>query len=131
MEKPIAYQGAEVYVNQEVVDFLDQDRKKMQAQERQDRRHLSRSSFEQLEATTHGATDANIVFDLVWKRLQLQKLQSVMDSLTAHEGQLIKFYYMDEMSMKDIGTLMGGVSKMAVSKRLNKLLLKLQGLMET
>ena len=42
----IIYNGAQVSVPKEVADFLEQDRKREQAQEKQDARHLSKSAFE-------------------------------------------------------------------------------------
>ena len=45
----IEYNGKQLSVPKEVADFLSQDRKRQQAQERQDRRHLSKSDFENLQ----------------------------------------------------------------------------------
>ena len=42
----IEYNGEQVSVPKEVADFLEQDRKREQAQEKQDQRHLSKSEFE-------------------------------------------------------------------------------------
>ena len=42
----IPYNGQQVSVPKEVADFLEQDRKQEQAQEKQDERHLSKSEFE-------------------------------------------------------------------------------------
>ena len=42
----IPYSGQQVSVPKEVADFLEQDRKREQAQEKQDERHLSKSEFE-------------------------------------------------------------------------------------
>ena len=42
----IVYNGEQVSVPREVADFLEQDRKREQAQEKQDTRHLSKSEFE-------------------------------------------------------------------------------------
>ena len=42
----ITYSGQQVSVPKEVADFLEQDRKREQAQEKQDERHLSKSEFE-------------------------------------------------------------------------------------
>lgn len=42
----IVYCGETVSVPKEVADFLEQDRKREQAQEKQDARHLSKSEFE-------------------------------------------------------------------------------------
>lgn len=40
------YNGEQVLVPKETAEFLEQDRKRVQAQARQDKRHLSRSEFE-------------------------------------------------------------------------------------
>ena len=42
----IIYNGEQVSVPKEVADFLEQDRKRERAQEKQDARHLSKSEFE-------------------------------------------------------------------------------------
>ena len=42
----IVYNGEQVSVPREVADFLEQDRKREQAQEKQHARHLSKSEFE-------------------------------------------------------------------------------------
>ena len=42
----IVYNSEQVSVPKEVADFLEQDRKREQAQEKQDARHLSKSEFE-------------------------------------------------------------------------------------
>lgn len=42
----IEYNGEQVSVPKEVADFLEQHRKREQAQEKQDQRHLSKSEFE-------------------------------------------------------------------------------------
>ena len=42
----IIYNGEQVSVPREVADFLEQDRKREQAQEKQDASHLSKSEFE-------------------------------------------------------------------------------------
>lgn len=42
----IIYNGEQVSVPKEVADFLEQDRKRQQAQDKQDARHLSKSKFE-------------------------------------------------------------------------------------
>ena len=42
----ITYSGQQVSVPKEVADFLEQDRKREQAQDKRDHRHLSKSDFE-------------------------------------------------------------------------------------
>ena len=42
----IIYNGEPVSVLKEVADFLEQDRKREQAQDKRDERHLSKSEFE-------------------------------------------------------------------------------------
>ena len=69
----IVYNGEQVSVPKEVADFLEQDRKREQAQEKQDARHLSKSEFETvlsgLECVKRPAEDA------VLRNLRLENLR--------------------------------------------------------
>ena len=58
----IIYNGAQVSVPKEVADFLEQDRKREQAQERQDARHLSNVSYNIV--TVEGAAASRVFFHL-------------------------------------------------------------------
>ncbi len=131
MDKTITYRNAEITVTSEVAEFLEQDKKREEAQKKSDRRHLSKSIFEQIEATAETSFDDSYIFGLVNKNLKLKKLGEVMEKLSEDEKQLIYLYYSKEFSMEKIGEIMGGVTKMAISKRLKKLLFKMRNLMET
>ena len=69
----IIYSGQQVSVPKEVADFLEQDRKREQAQEKQDKRHLSKSEFE----TVLSGSDRvrRPVEDTVLRNLQLEILR--------------------------------------------------------
>ena len=73
----IVYNGEQVSVPKEVADFLEQDRKREQAQEKQDARHLSKSEFETvlsgLECVKRPAEDAvlrNLRLENLWEPLR-------------------------------------------------------------
>lgn len=119
----IEYNGKQLSVPKEVADFLSQDRKRQQAQERQDRRHLSKSDFETVLSwhTTCDSTE-----DLVMRNLRLENLRKAVSALSDEERQLISLRYDQELTMEAIGKILG-VSKMAVSKRLKKLHNQLKG----
>ena len=119
----IEYNGKQLSVPKEVADFLSQDRKRQQAQERQDRRHLSKSDFETVLSwhTTCDSTE-----DLVMRNLRLENLRKAASALSDEERQLISLRYDQELTMEAIGKILG-VSKMAVSKRLKKLHNQLKG----
>ena len=111
----IVYNGEQVSVPKEVADFLEQDRKREQAQEKQDARHLSKSEFETvlsgLECVKRPAEDA------VLRNLRLENLRGAIDV----QGQnLLSLRYSDALTMDEIGQIYG-ISRMAVSKRLKKL----------
>ena len=120
----ITYQGEQVSVLQEVADFLEQDRKHMEAQGRRDRRHLIQSGFE--AAVNSQPQTQRELEDAALKNLQLEKLRKAVVELEDQDQQLISLRYDDELSMEKIGKLQN-VSKMAVSKRLKKLHQKLRG----
>ena len=119
----IIYSGQQVSVPKEVADFLEQDRKREQAQEKQNKRHLSKSAFE----TVLSSSDCvrRPVEDAVLWNLQLETLRKAVDELGEQDRDLIQLRY-GGLTMEEIGTIYG-VSKAAVSKRLKKLHEQLMG----
>ena len=114
----IVYNGEQVSVPKEVADFLEQDRKREQAQERQDARHLSKSEFE----TVPSGSDCvrRPVEDAALRNLQLENLRKAIAELDAQGQNLLSLRYSGELTMDEISQIYG-ISRMAVSKRLKKL----------
>ena len=114
----ITYCGQRVSVPKEVADFLEQDRKREQAQDKQDQRHLSKSEFE----TVLFCSDCvrRPVEDTVLRNLRLECLRKAVDGLGDQSRDLVELRYGQGLTMEEIGTIYG-VSKAAVSKRLKKL----------
>ena len=120
----ITYSGQQVSVPKEVADFLEQDRKREQAQEKQDERLLSKSEFE----TVLSGSDCvrRPVEDAVLWNLRLENLRKAVNVLDRRSRELIDFRYAKGLTIEEIGKFYG-VSRMAVSKRLKKLHEKLKG----
>ena len=120
----IVYNGEQVSVSKDVADFLEQDRKREQAQEKQDARHLSKSEFETvlsgLECIKRPVEDAAL------RNLRLENLWGAIAELDVQGQNLLPLQYSGELTMEEIGQIYG-ISKMAVSKRLKKLHKKLGG----
>ena len=118
----IVYSGEQVSVPKEVADFLEWDRKREQAQERQDARHLSKSEFE----TVPSGSDCvrRPVEDAALRNLQLENLRKAIAELDVQGQNLLSLRYSGELTMEEIGQIYG-ISRMAVSKRLKKLHKKL------
>jgi len=114
----IEYNGEQVSVPKEVADFLEQDRKREQAQKKQDSRHLSKSEFE----TVLSGSDCvrRPVEDAVLRNLRLKNLQRAIEELDDKDQEMISLRYSSELTMEEIGQIYD-ISKMAVSKRLKKL----------
>ena len=114
----IIYNGEQVSVPREVADFLEQDRKREQAQDKQDTRHLSKSEFE----TVLSGSDCvrRPVEDAALRNLQLENLRKAIAELDVQGQNLLSLRYSDVLTMEEIGQIYG-ISKMAVSKRLKKL----------
>lgn len=114
----IEYNGEQVSVPKEVADFLEQDRKREQAQKKQDSRHLSKSEFE----TVLSGSDCvrRPVEDAVLRNLRLENLRGAIEKLDAKDQKLISLRYSGELTMEEISQVYD-ISKMAVSKRLKKL----------
>lgn len=111
----IIYNGEQVSVPKEVADFLEQDRKRQQAQDKQDARHLSKSEFE----TVPSGSDCvrRPVEDAALRNLQLENLRKAIAELDVQGQNLLSLRYSDALTMDEIGQIYG-ISKMAVSKRL-------------
>ena len=119
----VFYNGEQVSVPKEVAEFLEQDRRRAQAQARQDKRHLSRSEFETV-LSSHVSAGRPLEQSVLWN-LRLENLRKVVAELSAQEQELISLRYDGELSMEEIGKVFG-ISKMAVSKRMKKLHEKLR-----
>ena len=119
----VFYNGEQVSVPKEVAEFLEEDRKRAQAQARQDKRHLSRSEFETV-LSSHVSAGRPLEQSVLWN-LRLENLRKAVAELSAQEQELISLRYDGELSMEEIGKVFG-ISKMAVSKRLKKLHAKLR-----
>ena len=119
----VFYNGEQVLVPKEVAEFLEQDRKRAQAQAKQDERHLSRSEFETVLSSHVPA--GRPVERSVLHTLQLENLRNAVAELSDSEQELISLRYDSDLTMEEIGQLLG-VSKMAVSKRLKTLHAKLR-----
>ena len=83
----IVYNGEQVSVPKEVADFLEQDRKREQAQEKQDARHLSKSEFETVLSGSECVRRP--VEDAVLWNLQLETLRKTVGSLGYWDRNLI------------------------------------------
>ena len=114
----IIYNGEQVSVPKEVADFLEQDRKRQQAQDKQDARHLSKSEFETVPSGSDRVRRP--VEDAALRNLQLENLRKAIAELDVQGQNLLSLRYSDVLTMEEIGQIYG-ISRMAVSKRLKKL----------
>lgn len=130
MEKTILYGNSKISASYEVAEFLESDRKRQEAEKRSDRRHISKSDSETVLANVPSTSQPDPTLDAVVRNLTLQKLQDVIAKLSDSERDLIMMYFFQEYTMEQIGQKFG-ISKMAVSKRLKKLLNRMREPMET
>lgn len=115
----IIYNGEQVSVPKEVADFLEQDRKRQQAQDKQDARHLSKSEFE-TEPSGSDCVRRPVEEAAALRNLQLENLWKAIAELDVQGQNLLSLRYSNALTMDEIGQIYG-ISKMAVSKRLKKL----------
>ena len=87
----ILYNGEPVSVPKEVAEFLEQERKREQAQDRRDERHLSRSEFETVLSCL-GSTDPPVEETAI-QDLQLETLRKAVQTLDAQEQNLVALRY--------------------------------------
>lgn len=130
MAKTILYGEEVVSVSEEVAVFLEDDRKRQEAEKRSDRRHISKRDFETVTATAQNTFISDLTFKTVLQNLTHEKLRTILAMLCSEEQKLIHLYFYENMSMEKIGECFG-ISKMAISKRLKNLLTRMRNLMET
>jgi DNA-directed RNA polymerase sigma subunit (sigma70/sigma32) len=123
----VIYNDEPILVSEEVAEYLERDRKRYNAERRRDERHRSKSDFETV-MRSQKCVYRNMLLDEVAKNLTLEKLREVIAGLSDDERHLLHLYFWEEMSMERIGATFG-VSKMAISKRLKKLYVKMKDLM--
>ena len=128
--KNINYYGQHISVSENNAEFLEQDRRREAAQERSDQRHLDCigvdiASVPDLFTNAH----SDPTFEKACRNLRLEALRKAYQTLSGDERKLLCLYYYHEFSMEEIGRRLG-VTKMAISKRLRKILDHLRGLME-
>lgn len=130
MNKTILYEGREITVSEEVAEFLEQDRKRQQAEGRSDGRHRDLDSIENAEKAHRVNCCSDPVFSELIRKEAIDKLHKVWRSLDGDSWWLIRLYYFEGRSFEEIGEIFG-ITKMAVSKRHRKLLVKMRELMAT
>ena len=114
--KNINYYGQKITVSDEVAEFLEQDRLRESAQRRSDQRHLD---FVGNEIYTMPGLFTDEPTDPTFEQAFLPD----------DDQKLLRFYYFRFYTLEQIGKEFG-ISKMAISKRLRKILDLLRSLME-
>lgn len=123
MSKLITYENQTIEISDRLFEFMEEDKKRQAAEERSDRRHLSKSSFETVKIKQECSSKE--FENLVFHDLSLKKMRTAVNELSDDEQKLIEMYYWNNQSMQEIGKVFA-VSKMAVSKRHKKILDKLR-----
>lgn len=128
--KNINYYGQKITVSDEVAEFLEQDRLRESAQRRSDQRHLDfvgNEIYTMPGLFTDEPTDP--IFEQAFLLLRKHKLRKIFPTLPDDDQKLLRFYYFRFYTLEQIGKEFG-ISKMAISKRLRKILDLLRSLVE-
>ncbi len=122
----IVYNKQRVLVTEEVAEFLEQDKRRHEAEKRSDRRHRAYHRVDPDKAViTDREKGVNLVLNQVIRSIQTEELWTAVSLLPSEDRLLIQYRYCDELTMEEIGRIFG-ISKMAVSKRHKKVLGKLR-----
>ena len=111
------YEGEPISVPKEVAEFLEQDRKREQAEAKRDQRHLSKGELETVLSPKSYCLYS--LDDLAIRSIRLENLRKAVASLDKTKQELLRLRYYEELSLEKIGAIRG-VSKMAISKQLKK-----------
>ena len=113
----IMYEGEPISVPKEVAEFLEQDRKREQAEAKRDKRHLSKGDLETVLSPKSYCLYS--LDDLAIRNPRLENLRKAVACLGESTQELLRLRYYEELSLEKIGAIRG-VSKMAISKQLKK-----------
>ena len=113
----IMYEGEPISVPKEGAEFLEQDRKREQAEAKRDKRHLSKGDLETVLSPKSYCLYS--LDDLAIRNLRLENLRKAVACLGESTQELLRLRYYEELSLEKIGAIRG-VSKMAISKQLKK-----------
>lgn len=129
-EITIIYNGRAVVASKEVAEFLEQERKRENAESRSDRRHKDFIDLEAAEQLNQSTDFDNPVLNVVLKKEAVDQVKSMISALDYDSKRLIELHYYEGFSLTAIAEYFG-ISKQAISKRHTKLLQTLRELMET
>lgn len=130
MQQTIIYNGSEVVVSKEVAEFLEQERKRENAEKRSDRRHKDFTDLETAELLNSQIVFGDSVLNDVIREETLERLRNIVNALDDDSQRLIELHYFKECSLTATAEFFG-ITKQALSKRHTKLLKKMRELMET
>lgn len=130
MQQTIIYNGGEVVVSKEVAEFLEQDRKRENAEGRSDRRHKDFTVLETAEQLNPNNVFGDPVLNDVLQKETFEQIRNVIASLDDDSRRLIELHYYEECSLTATAEFFG-ITKQALSKRHTKLLKKMRELMKT
>ena len=130
MQQTILYNGSKVVVSKEVADFLDEERRRKQAEEKSDSRHRDFTDLSTAEALIRYNVFTDPVSNEVIRKDTLERLRKVIHDLDDESWWLIELHYFEERSLTATAEFFG-ISKQALSKRHAQLLKKMRKSMET
>ena len=130
MQQTILYNGSKVEVSKEVADFLDEERRRKQAEEKSDSRHRDFTDLSTAEALIRYNVFTDPVSNEVIRKDTLERLGKVIRDLDEESRWLIELHYFEERSLTATAEFFG-ISKQALSKRHAELLKKMRKSMET
>ena len=130
MQQTILYNGSKVVVSKEVADFLDEERRREQAEEKSDSRHRDFTDLSTAEALIRYNVFTDPVSNEVIRKDTLERLKKVIHDLDEESRWLIELHYFEERSLTATAEFFG-ITKQALSKRHAELLKKMRKSMET
>ena len=112
----------QVEVNEEVAKFLEEDKKRLWREKKQDKANTSISSIEEREEQGEQIADENTPSpeelliaeeDELEEAIKSEKLKEAIEQLNPRQQEVLKLYYYDGLSYQQIASRIG-VSKQAI-----------------
>ena len=98
----ILYNGQEIQVDKQVAEYLEIERKREQAEERRDRRHLSDKDIDRNDLDNFLADRPADFVELIAKASEAETLRRALDCLTDTQRRRVQMYFFDGFTYRQI-----------------------------
>ena len=126
MEKVlITYNGAEIWVEKNIADYLEAERKREQTQAKSDSRHLSDKEIDSFDVHDYLLNKPVELIDEIIRDDEIERLLKSINILSEEEQSIVVDYFFNLTTLANIAKKFG-VSHQAIHAKLKRIMNKLK-----